>query len=74
MKSMLHEIGVKVQVVCKTDASAAQGIALRKGLGKVKHIDVTQLWLQDKVAEGIGRIIKVGTKRESQRCFDKRNH
>ena len=59
---MLQEIGIKTSLVCKIDASAAQGIALRRGLGRVKHIEVTQLWLQDKVAEGKIKIKKVGTK------------
>ena len=31
------------------DSSAAKGIASRRGLGKVRHIEVHQLWLQDKV-------------------------
>ena len=29
------------------DASAAIGIAQRKGLGKVRHLDVQSLWIQD---------------------------
>ena len=35
-----------------TDSSAARGIAIRRGLGKVRHIAVCQLWLQDPVNEG----------------------
>ena len=43
----------------RTDASAAKGIAIRKGLGKVRHIEVNQLWLQDRVAAGEIEIMKV---------------
>ena len=43
-------IGVKLQVL--TDSSAAKGIASRRGLGKVRHIEVNQLWVQEKVAIG----------------------
>ena len=32
-----------------SDATAAIGIARRKGLGKIRHLDVTDLWIQDKV-------------------------
>ena len=32
-----------------SDASAAIGIARRKGLGKVRHLDVGDLWIQDKL-------------------------
>ena len=42
-----------------TDASAAKGIASRKGLGKVRHIEVNQLWLQDKVASGDMELVEV---------------
>ena len=45
----------------KTDASAAVGIVMRRGLGRVRHIDVTQLWLQEKVAQGLIKIVKVKT-------------
>jgi hypothetical protein len=38
-----------VRVRLKTDASAAKGIASRNGLGKARHIEVTQLRLQEKV-------------------------
>ena len=44
-----------------TDASAAIGIASRIGLGKVRHIDVTQLWLQEKVSEKKIELVKVNT-------------
>ena len=45
-----------------TDASAAKGIASRKGLGKVRHIEVNQLWIQDRVASGDIEVIKVNGK------------
>jgi hypothetical protein len=35
-----------------TDASAAKGIASRRGLGKIRHIELSQLWLQDRVSRG----------------------
>ena len=49
-----------------TDSSAARGIAIRRGLGKVRHIAVCQLWLQDKVNEGEIRVSKMkGTDNQS---------
>ena len=56
---MLREFGVQLEITLKCDASAAVGTVKRKGLGKVRHIDVTQLWLQEKVAHGIIKIICV---------------
>ena len=60
-QAMLQEIGVQVSMVLKCDASAAVGIVLRRGLGRVRHIDVSQLWLQEKVAQGVFHVIKVKT-------------
>ena len=37
-RGILGDLGVTVGIVIHTDASAARGIALRKGLGKVRHI------------------------------------
>ena len=61
LKAMLQEAGVVTKVVIKTDASAAKGIALRRGMGKIRHIEVNQLWVQDKVAKGEIKVIKIGT-------------
>ena len=59
--AMMREIGVIVHLGLRCDASAAIGIVLRRGLGKVRHIDVSQLWLQHKVASGEIQVKKVGT-------------
>ena len=59
---MLQDFGVNANVVVKTDASAAKGMANRKGFGKVRRIEVNQLWVQDKVAMGDLTIEKVNGK------------
>ena len=48
------------KIKIRTDASAAIGIANRIGVGKVRHIEVNQLRLQDKVQAGIIKFTKVG--------------
>ena len=40
---------------------AAISIGNRIGSGKVRHIEVTQLWLQDKVTQKVIVLNKVGT-------------
>ena len=42
---MLSDIGVAFRIRVSTDASAAKGIASRRGLGKVMHIEEHQLWV-----------------------------
>ena len=38
-----------MRVRTSADSSAAMGIARRRGLGKVRPIELNQLWLQEKV-------------------------
>ena len=59
IKALLCDLGVSAKINLRTDASAAKGIASRKGLGKVRHIEVNQLWLQDRVATGDIQVLKV---------------
>ena len=59
IRSDLRDMGVNKSIRLSTDASAAKGIASRKGLGKVRHIEVNQLWLQDKVGKGEIEVRKV---------------
>ena len=42
-------MGIHFDIVIMTDAAAAIGIVRRRGLGKVRHLDVTDLWIQEKV-------------------------
>ena len=59
MQAIAKDMGIDVNIFVYTDSSAAKGIASRRGLGKMRHIEVNQLWLQDKVAEGIIKVIKI---------------
>ena len=61
IKAMCSDLGVmlKGSLVLATDASAAKAIAQRRGLGKVRHIEVNQLWLQEHVSNGIFEVINV---------------
>ena len=61
ISAMLRELGIQVKLNIKTDASAALGIARRKGLGRIRQIDVSQLWIQDKVACGELSVTNIGT-------------
>ncbi len=49
MRAVLSDLGIESVIRIKTDAGAAIGTAARRGLGKVRHIELNQLWLQDKV-------------------------
>ena len=64
IKNMMRDLGEEIEepISIKTDASAAIGIVSRIGVGKVRHIEVNQLWLQEKVYKGEVVIEKVDTK------------
>ena len=59
MKSFLCDVGVKMDVKILIDAKAALGIIGRQGLGKVRHIEVQDLWLQEKVQSKVVTVEKV---------------
>lgn len=50
------------QISVNTDSSAALGICKRRGLGKVRHIDVAELWIQEKVSMGKIEVHKISGK------------
>ena len=49
VQAMLKDLGVELSLEILTDASAAKGIASRRGLGKTRHIAVHYLWVQERV-------------------------
>lgn len=51
LQSMARDSGVHLEPWIWVDASAAIGIARRKGLGKVRHVETQSLWDQDSIRE-----------------------
>jgi hypothetical protein len=51
--------GMKMSITLHTQSHAAKGIMSRRGLGKVRHIDVAYLWLQQNVEEVLISVRKV---------------
>ena len=49
LQSLLKDAGWVLPLHVYSDATAAIGIARRKGLGKIRHLDVTDLWIQDRI-------------------------
>ncbi len=45
-----------------TDSSAAKSFVSRRGLGKMRHLEISDLWLQKEVREGKVEINKVPVK------------
>ena len=65
-QSLILELGDPLQLVLWTDSSAGRSIANRQGHGKVKHIEIKDLWLQQSVKHKKFRVNKIaGTENSS---------
>ncbi len=47
--SLLADLGIRLRLRVWTDSTASQGMCGRQGLGKVRHLDVQELWVQQRV-------------------------
>ena len=59
MISILNDLGREARVCLHMDASAALGVIQRKGVGRVRHLDVATLWLQEKQLRQVMEFRKV---------------
>ena len=59
LQSLAEDLGWSFDVEFHVDSSAAKSMASRKGVGKVRHLAVRFLWLQQAVREGRLSIRKV---------------
>ena len=62
LKSLAKELGfrsISNVVVLGTDSNAAKSFVCRRGLGKMRHIEIRDLWLQKEVREGKLKVVKV---------------
>ena len=59
IQSVARDLGVELQPEVHADSSAAIGICHRCGIGKVRHLAVAQLWVQDLVRAKEVRLHKV---------------
>ena len=62
LTSLAKELGFAnlIEVIkMNTDSSAAKSFVNRRGLGKMKHIQIKDLWLQKEVREGNVEVSKI---------------
>ena len=46
IQSIAHDLGISWTIRMLSDATAAIGIARRRGMGRIRHLDVMDLWVQ----------------------------
>ena len=59
LQSIARDLGMTWQIDLHTDATAAIGIARRRGMGRIRHLDVTDLWIQEKLNSKLAYLHKV---------------
>jgi hypothetical protein len=65
LKHTLSEWGVQINLRLHADSSPLKGLLERRGTGKIKHLEMKQLWLQEKVRAGEIEFLKVPRKDNS---------
>ena len=46
LQPIARDMGIHWEINMFTDATAAIGIARRRGMGRIRHLDATDLWIQ----------------------------
>ncbi len=59
IKSLFNDLGLEVELHANTDSSAARSISSRKGAGRVRHVEVREMWVPERVRRGELPIVKV---------------
>ena len=59
VQAILADFALNAKIGLHSDASAAIGITSRRGLGKVRHLAVADLWIQQRVQRGDFEIQKL---------------
>ena len=49
LQSVGRDLNTELSIHLYTDSSAAMGMVARRGMGRVRHIEVGELWIQDAV-------------------------
>ena len=59
LRAMLNGLGIETVLTLQGDSAAAKGTLSREGSGRIKHLEVRQLWLQSWIKNGVIRLLKI---------------
>ena len=59
VQALAADLGMSLPLSVHADSSAAIGICRRSGIGRVRHLAVGQLWVQDHLRRGAFQLYKV---------------
>ena len=52
LRAIACDLGIKLPITVRTDATAAMGMCRRLGVGKIRHLDTSLLWVQERIRGG----------------------
>ncbi len=70
-RHLLDELGVKATVTVYSDSSAARAVVARRGVGRMKHLAVRDIWLQSQLRSGAIDVKCVGSEVNPADLFTK---
>ena len=59
IQSLMRDMGWDAKMYVKSDSTTAISVASRRGLGRLRHVEVRLLWVQDMVKSGKIKVQKV---------------
>ena len=59
LRNICEDMGIEVKFEIWTDSSAAKGMVMRQGAGRVKHLDIKTLWIQEREKNGDLTVAKI---------------
>ena len=59
MEAYFADLGIQAPVTAHTDSSSGKAFSERRGLGRLRHVQTRYLWLQDRIAMGHIKVVKV---------------
>ena len=61
MRQFFSQRGIEVRSRVSSDSSAGRAIALQIGSGKVRHLQIKDLWVQERIRQGDLSLDRVAT-------------
>jgi hypothetical protein len=61
VQSLAKELGAEMPLTICTDSSSARALSMRRGFGRLKHLEVRSLWVQQEFKEKSFELVKVPT-------------
>ena len=71
IKSLAADMEITFDILLRTDATAALGVVNRRGVGKTRHIDTQELWLQNHMRSREMEVQKVAGEEDAKGILTK---